>query len=509
MLRRTLLYGFCSVPQILRAVDPRTARRFEPAIFSTATVYNLAGLRPEDAVLARLMRAIRPPVLRVPAGNTMNLWDWNAGAVRTADQVLKFGADPKHRLYIGPIGGRARYLREMGGPMLAERWAQLAREGGAEPLWGLNVSTMAPEENRTFLQHLKSAGLPAHRFELGNEIYHANNWGKEVPTVQDYIRKAKAHAKEVKAVFPDARVAVCVNANDDRVNGPLVKAAPSEFKPAPLSQWNSALRKESFYDAVVIHLYFKSEEFKDLEGVSADDFIRWAAVRSSAFCIGEILAWPERVFAGKEVWATEWNLNNRTYKLSKPGQAQNYRFLPEHTLLSGLFTASFLLNAASVPSNLTIANYWQLNGGPDFGMISDAPYKERPAFHVFRMLAPAVHECDHIAQWPLPEAPRVRGPRQFRVMQAPAVTGFAFLKGDQTRYLAFLNFTEKEFPVRLQAPANGKLDCLTGAELLPSWNNPANPQPSKWFPKYELRQSEVRRDALTLMPRSFTVVSLS
>jgi hypothetical protein len=32
------------------------------------------------------------------------------------------------------------------------------------------------------------------------------------------------------------------------------------------------------------------------------------------------------------------------------------RFLPEHAMLSGLVTAYFLLNAAAVPSNVTIAN---------------------------------------------------------------------------------------------------------------------------------------------------------
>lgn len=358
-------------------IDPRAARPLKPGVFSTATIYDNGGVHPEDPLMARLMAAIRPAVLRLPAGNTVNYWDWNAGAPCTPEQLRRFGADPTYSLARGPVGGRADYLKRMGGPMVAARWARLAAQGDSEPLWTLNVSTVGPEETRQFVLHLKAAGLPAHRFELGNELYHSNHWGKEVPSVEDYIKKAKAHAREVKAVFPKAEVAVCVNANDDRVNAPLVKAAPDRFKPAPLNRWNAALSKESFYDAVVIHLYFKSEELKDLERVTADEYARWAIVRGAAFSVEEILAWPARVFPGKKIWATEWNLNNRLYKLSHP--QQNYRFLPEHTVLSGLFAAHFMLNAASVPSNLEIANYWQLNSGSDFGLMAAIlPYIARP-----------------------------------------------------------------------------------------------------------------------------------
>jgi hypothetical protein len=352
---------------------------------------------------------------------------------------------------------------------------------------------------------LKAQGLPAARFELGNELY-LSHWSREIPTVQDYIAKAAAHAAEIRRVFPNAKIAVCVNANADRVNGPLAKAAPDKYKPAPLSEWNRALAAETFYDAVVVHLYFRSEELQDLTDVGAAEYVRWANVRSSAFSVGEILAWPSRVFPGKEVWVTEWGMNNATYKpLHKE---QNYRFLPEHTVLSSLFTAQFVLHAASVPSGVTIANYWQLNGGNDFGMISGDPPKERPALHVFRMLSPVIHACDRIAALAIPQAPRVRGPRQFEVMEAPAVVGFAFFAGNELRAFAFVNFTEQAFPVRTAAQGAAQMEWLTGAELLPSWNNPKNPGPGQWAPPYDVRRAKVSPAGFRLAPRSFSVVTL-
>jgi hypothetical protein len=486
-------------------IDARKARPLTPGIFSTATVWDLGGVRPEDPTLVNLMRTIRSPVLRLPAGNTLNLWDWNAGAVRTAEQLRQFNADPNSSMAAGPVKGRARYFETMAGPMKAERWVQLAKEGGSEPLWGINVSTSSPEETRQFLLHLKEAGLPAGKFELGNELY-LSHWKREIPTVQDYLSKAKAHAREIRSVFPNARIAVCANANDDRVNGPLVKSAPDRFKPAPLNEWNAALSRETFYDAVTVHLYFKSEELQNLAKITADEYARWAIVRGSAFSVGEILDWPRRVFPGKEVWVTEWSLNNNTYKNSH--KDQNYRFLSEHTMLSGLFTACFLLNAASAPSSVTVANYWQLNGGNEFGLISGEPPKQRPAYHVFRMLSPVIHECDRIAALTVAQAPRVRGPGRFEVMEAPLITGFVFFRGNEPRYLAFLNFTGEKFPVHIALNQPAKLEYLTGAELLPSWNNPDNPGPGEWAPKYEMRQADIKLPGLTLERYSFSVVSL-
>ncbi len=506
--RRTILRGMCLLPAVVRAasihLNPASARKLQPAVFSTAAMNDLGGLRPESPVLAKLLQAIRPPVLRLPAGNAMNLWDWNAGAMRTAEQLRRFGADPTTNMSKGPVAGREAFLKKMGGPMTPERWAALARQGGSEPLWGLNVSTMLPEENRAFLLHLKQANLPAHLFELGNELYLSQNWGDQIHAPEDYVSKAKAHAAEVRKVFPNARIAVCVNANDDRTNSPLAKAAPDRFHPAPLNAWNAALQKESFYDAVVIHLYYRPSELRGLNGVTARDFANWANVRCSAFCVDDILDWAERTFPRREIWATEWNLNNKSAR-----GAKTHPFLAQHTILHGLFVANFLLNAASAASRLTIANYWQLNGDPLFGLIGPAPYRQRPQYHVFRMLSPAVHECDRIARLALPDAPKIRGPRQFDVIQAPQLTGFALLRGNEPRYLAFVNFTEERFPVQFTSSAKAAaLEFITASQLLPGWNNPNNPSPNDWHPPYELNTRSITPASFTLEPRSFSVIRL-
>jgi hypothetical protein len=477
-------------------IDPGAAQTLRPGIFSFAGTYTLGGLKPDDPTILRIMRTIRPPVLRVPGGDTMNYWDWNAGAVRTAEQMKQAGADPTAPKAAGVLKVRAQYLENMGGPMVAERWAKLAAEGGSEPMWGLNITTMSPEDTRQFMLHLKALKLPATRFELGNELSFGTLWAKMVPNAQAYVQKAKAHAQEVKAVFPNAKVAVVLASS--LLKGGMAKAGEAP----PAGAWSEALMKESFYDAVIVHSYTFTGELGNLKDLSADDYAHYAQVRSSAALLGNGLAYIGKMFPGKEIWLTEWSLNNRLYERAHPEQ----KYRPEHTVLSGLFTADFMLNAAAVPSNLTVANYWNIYGDQNFGLIGGTPPKERPSFHVLRMLSPAVHECDRIAALALPGIPRVRGPRQFSVLEAPQVTGFAFFKGSQLRYLAFVNFTERSYTLNVNAKGSGKAEWLTGAELLPAWSNPKNPGPAQWDPKYELRQADVKLDALTIEPRSFTVV---
>lgn len=89
------------------------------------------------------------------------------------------------------------------------------------------------------------------------------------------------------------------------------------------------------------------------------------------------------------------------------------------------------------------------------------------------------------------------------------MTGFAFFRGDELRYLAFINFTGARYPVRIGMKKAAKLEFLTGDELLPSWNNPNNPSPATWAPKYEIRHEDVRLPEFSLERYSFSVVSVT
>lgn len=276
--------------KLVLRIDAGAAHPLHPGIVSLAGTYTLGGLTLDDPALARIMQTVRPPFFRIPGGDTMNYWDWNAGAVRTAEQMKASGANPDSVKASGVLKSRAAYLEKMGGPMVAERWVSLAKQGGSEPIWGLNITTMSPEDTRRFMLHLKAAHLPATHFELGNELNFAKLWAEVIPDVQAYIQKAKAHAREVKAVFPQAIVAVCTS---------IPISAGQNQGPQQPGPWSEALAKESFYDAVIFHSYAFVSEAGDLRKNSAADFTRYAVVRSSAPMLQGMLRYEERLFPAR------------------------------------------------------------------------------------------------------------------------------------------------------------------------------------------------------------------
>ena len=346
------------------------------------------------------------------------------------------------------------------------------------------------------MRRLRADGLPADRFELGNELY-LRIWSRQTPNAGVYARKAEAHAREVKAVFPRAKVSVCITA-------PL--AAIAEYGNPRVPAWDGRLARASFYDAVVLHAYAMSGDLGDMADVSADEYVRWALIRSSEAYLGRLYGWLARVFPGREIWMTEWNLNNNIYE--RGHRSEGSSFQPARTILTGLFAANVLLNTAAHPSDVTVASIWQICGEPEFGLISGKPPREQPEFHVFRMLSPAVHACDGIAPIDLPGAPRLRGPGRFAGLEAPAVDGFAFFSGRSPRYLAFVNFTDRSVAVRLSPGLPCEVETLTAPEMLPGWGSADNGPLDSWAPPYELRRARMATGALVLAPRSFSVATI-
>ena len=106
--------------------------------------------------------------------------------------------------------GAADHPWQAGRAAAAGALADFCRSVEAEPLWGINVSTATPAETAQFLARLRELGAPANGFELGNEMY-LNAYRPELPTVEDYLAACRAHAAEVKKVFPQAKVAVCAS----------------------------------------------------------------------------------------------------------------------------------------------------------------------------------------------------------------------------------------------------------------------------------------------------------
>lgn len=506
----------CSGPDNIISVVPDFSKTVElkPDLFGTATYANLGGKSITDTILLGIMRTIKPPVLRIPGGNAMNFWDWNDGLPVKYSAALTFidpaGCNPDG--FLTTING---YDRERGiieeqqnGPLSAVMWQQLANEGNAKPVWGLNVSTASPEQTLQFMRYLKENQIVPDRVELGNELYF-DNYSCEIPSVDFYIEQAKKHVRAVKEVFPNAKIGVPVFANNARVD-----PDPESVGLNSVRNWNEKIvADQSFYDAVVMHVYFRpfvNQELGSAVTPEKDTLVAWGAVRSSVSYLKSLMNWEEKFWPGKQIWMTEWALNNSQSFV--PGNLGR-KYLPQHSAFAGLFNASVILNAASFESNLTVANFWQIYGDDTFAMIS-ASGKIRPSYYVFAFLSEAVHTAERIERTDLAGSPRVNGPGKFHAQSAPLLDAFSFFdRHGNLTHLAFINKTGASVNVTLK---NYK-ENLTGsrdyfmpagkAGWLPGWGNTGNPQSDgDWEPPLETGKDTINLDNFKLPAWSFSVV---
>ncbi len=513
---------FCVVQNTLYAqneykirADVTKAVVLKPGLFSTATYANLAGKKINDPNLMDILHSVKPPVLRIPGGNAMNYWDWNAGLPKTYPSLMTFAVDSSHGLTTFQSKAKSHSNKRneiiaVNGPLTGERWFQLAKEGGSRIIWGLNVSTSKPEETLEFMKYLKNRNITPEMVELGNELYF-DFYECEMPSAQYYVQQAKKHASMVKRVFPDAKIAVPVYANNARVS-----AEPASTDLASMRSWNKILNADQgYYDAVVIHVYF--HPFDNVELGSSkepvkDEVIRWGAVRSSVKNMKSLMNWVEKYWPGREIWMTEWALNNaRNFVPEKFAR----KYLVQHTVFSGLFNANVVLNTACLESAITIANFWQIYGDDTFGMISSTGAK-RPSYYVFKFLSDAVHTANKIEYIDIDNVPVAKGPGRFSMLSAPLLDAYAFFDatGKATHY-AFINKMDSDAKMSLSEYGDNVrglreyFTTLQNSELLPEWGNAKNPAgDGAWIPPLGVVKDAVNLNSFTIPKWSFSVVKV-
>lgn len=487
----------------------------KPGLFGTATYANLAGKKINDPNLMDILHSVKPPVLRIPGGNAMNYWDWNAGLPKTYLSLMTFVVDSSNGLSAFQSKAKSHSSQReqivaVNGPLTGERWFQLAKEGGSRIIWGLNVSTSKPEETLAFMNYLKNKNITPEMVELGNELYF-DTYACEMPSPQYYVQQAKNHASMVKQVFPNAKIAVPVYANSARVS-----PEPASADLSSIRNWNEILNADrAFYDAVVIHVYlrpFNNLELGSSKEPTRDEITRWGAARSSIKSMKSLINWVEKYWPGKEVWMTEWALNNaKNFLPEKFGR----KYLVQHTVFSGLFNANVVLNTACFESAITIANYWQIYSDDTFGMISSTGAK-RPSYYIFRFLCDAVHTANKIAYIDLNNVPMAKGPGRFSTLSAPLLDAYAFFDATgNVTYYAFTNKMDSDARVSLSEygdSVRGLREYFTTAqnsELLPEWGNAKNPaDDGAWIPPLSVVKDAVNLNSFTIPRWSFSVVKV-
>jgi hypothetical protein len=271
------------------------------------------------------------PFFRFPGGTLANFYNPETGL---------FDEEARTRHDLKALNRRIREMQGGGGKLPAGFFA-FARQTGARYSVVLNVSTLTLEQNRDWLTRLAAQGIDVPAFEIGNELYF-NSYAWAIETPASYVERARQYTSMLREVFPAAKVGVIVPSYIYTHEVFLEGHQPN--LPGRQKQWMELLEKESFFDAVIIHLYSSMGMKHD---VKKEELLPFAqsyanAVNYAERNLDKSLDLLETKFPGKEIWITEYGVGGFR------GAARQYRLRNAH--LGCLHNDLLLLRFLSRPS---------------------------------------------------------------------------------------------------------------------------------------------------------------
>lgn len=385
---------------------------FEPrGVFGNEGVWNAA-------------EAANVPMMRFPGGTRSNFYDWETGRIE----------DP---------GGLEPGLAESGiVPM--DAFMARARGAGSPVSYVVNI-TDPPEKTERLARRWRQTNAPVRWVELGNEHY-LPDYIDDIGGPTGYFEKARRALGALRAGGYDGPAGLVVAPEIDVGQG----GTPDKESRA----WNRALAKEenAAFDAVVVHVY------PSLDNVDfATVYARSPAALSLE--VGNL----RRMFPGKQVWVTEWNLGKPA---SIPQTNTLWNALFDLRMIKAMFKEGVELGCYHV---LTGRGWELVHVSDSAGPGSSAVEREVPYF-AFQMANEARGEG---AVYDAAPGARIRLPGGAEHM--------VFRTKEQLRVLAWTP-TAREGTVRVEA--DGRPLEFVGGKKLRGDLNATNESP---FPEEEIK----------------------
>ena len=222
---------------------------------------------------------------------------------------------------------------------------KLVKATGCSVIYDANIISSNPEEVLKIIKLLLDHDVTLLGVELGGELYDMSYM--HFMNIDKYISLAKLYSDSIRKNYKDLLISVV--------------AAPNNRGSSRLSDWNSKLSKENFYDAIIIHPYAKVVKGRDVagemltvipEGVNKAETYQIYKDRAIKYIIQDFqleLNNYNNQYKNKTIWITEWNLQMSS--------------VTGNTLLQALFVSHQLIELASLKnSNIELATFHNLAG---------------------------------------------------------------------------------------------------------------------------------------------------
>ncbi len=268
------------------------------------------------------------PVLRYPGGTPANFLNlltgfhqtWPAALERDEKRAESFNDGLKRK-------GKGKKGEEI------EKFLEFLDITEGKSTFVMNLTVMTSDEIATMLDQIVESGQELDYVEMGNELYFGT-YKTAIPDGSTYISLAKERAKLVRARFPNAKIGIMVPSQIYTKESFLPGVDNSQNRQ---EKWYEALKREEFYDGLVIHLY---STIGMNHKVKAADFLPYQAAYHHTIAHADkkfeaTFAKLNQDFPGKEIWVTEYHVGGFS------GDVRKYRL--RHSYLGGLYAGNFLL----------------------------------------------------------------------------------------------------------------------------------------------------------------------
>jgi hypothetical protein len=282
------------------------------------------------------------PFFRFPGGTPSNFYNFETGLLDITDED---NASRRSR-NVNTNNSIISRHGEAGFP--AASFFEFAAETGAQYSISINMTSMAPADNKRFMEYVRDLNGNPRYIELGNELY----FGTYADYIEDgitYVQEARAQAAAIREVFPDIKIGALIPSQIYTDESFLPE--PDDPKSNRQGDWLTELAaNQDFFDSVVIHLYSKigmGSSTPESEYLPYEDSYRYAISHVD----GEFNPAMQKIralFPEKDVWVTEYHVGGFSSNLNK--------FRLRYSYLGTFYAAYFFFNLLDTPE-VTVSHW--------------------------------------------------------------------------------------------------------------------------------------------------------
>jgi hypothetical protein len=245
-----------------------------------------------DSTFNDSVLSMYPKILRYPAGGVADYWDWNTGWFYPQSVLDTAIIDTIYTMNSGWYT-----LDTVACPPIV--FQQALNQIGAEGIFNLNMMSANVSIQSAALRAAITQGVLINKVELGSEMNHGNIFKiMKYPTAGDYARECNLYIDSIKAIIPDAEIAV--------VGGNRGADSTRSWR------WNDSIYSiVDSVDALVWHIYlylndedtaFSTKQLLAFPFYQVPLYEKWRGFNDTITSLQDY-----------EVWITEYNLFDKTF----------------------------------------------------------------------------------------------------------------------------------------------------------------------------------------------------